>query len=260
MTDAMTVLVTGASGTLGREVVPALRAAGHTVRRMSSRARDGWVRADLATGDGLTEALAGVDVVVHLASAAGGGRRTAAVDVAGTRRLVTAARAAGVRHLVYISIVGIDRVPLRYYRAKLAAEAIVRAGGVPWSVLRATQFHGFLDQLLTASTRLGVLVLDRTMLAQPVAVRDVAERLAERVAAGPSGAVEDFGGPETMTMAEAYRRRRRARGGPRFVVPIRLPGAFGRSVRAGGLCTTAQPTGTGTWEEYLARVSAGVRA
>ncbi|GAA0810449.1 nucleotide-diphosphate-sugar epimerase [Spirilliplanes yamanashiensis] len=244
--------MTGASGTLGRMVVPALTAAGHEVRPMSSRPRAGWAHADLATGDGLAAAVAGAHTIVHLASVPGGGRRTALVDVEGTRRLLDAASAAGVRHVVYVSIVGVDRVPLAYYRAKLATERVVAGGGVPWSVLRATQFHEFVDQLLRMSTRLGPLVLDRRMRAQPVATADVAARLAGMVGAGASGAVEEFGGPETMALGDVAPRWQRARRTPRPELPIRLPGGFGRAVRDGGLCTTATPTGTGTFDEYLA--------
>ncbi len=89
--------------------------------------------ADPAPGDGLAGAVHGVDAVVHLASAPG--RGSAQPDVAATRRLVAAAHRAGVRHLVYVSIVGVDRVPLAYYRAKLAAEGVVRAGPVPFTML-----------------------------------------------------------------------------------------------------------------------------
>ena len=106
----MTVLVTGASGNLGSVVLPRLTAAGHHVRPMSRRARPGWVTADLAAGTGLEEAVRGADAIVHLASA--GGRRAEATDIQGTRRLFAAAAAAGVRHGLYVAIVGVDRVAL----------------------------------------------------------------------------------------------------------------------------------------------------
>jgi nucleoside-diphosphate-sugar epimerase len=109
MTNAMTVLVTGASGTLGTAVLPRLVKDGHDVRPMSRRVRPGWVAADLLTGAGLTDAVRGVDAIVHLASSP---TRTRATDVEGTRRLLAAAKTAGVRHVLFVSINGIDRIPL----------------------------------------------------------------------------------------------------------------------------------------------------
>ncbi|BFU48035.1 SDR family oxidoreductase [Krasilnikovia sp. MM14-A1004] len=251
MTNTTTVLVTGASGTLGAAVLSRLAGAGGdlVVRPMSRRARSGWVAADLATGTGLPEAVRGADAVVHLAS--GAGRNSAGIDVEGTGRLVAAARAAGVRHLLYVSIVGVDRVPISYYRAKLAAERIVAAGEVPCTILRATQFPQLIDRLLTASSRLGVLVVDRRVLVQPVHPADVAERISSLLGAGPAGAVE-FGGPEVHSFGELAGAWRRARGVRRPVLPIRVPGRAGRELRAGALTTAARPAGTRTWGDYLA--------
>ncbi|GAB1688346.1 NAD(P)H-binding protein [Krasilnikovia sp. M28-CT-15] len=245
------MLVTGASGTLGAAVLPRLAVGDLAVRPMSRRARSGWVSADLATGEGLAQAVRGVDAVVHLAS--GAGRNSGGIDVEGTGRLVTAARAAGVGHLLYVSIVGVDRVPVPYYRAKLAAERIVRAGEVPWTILRATQFPQLIDRLLTASSRLGVLIVDRRVLVQPVHPADVAERIAYLVGAGPAGAVE-FGGPETHTFGELAAAWRQARGLRRPFLPVRIPGRAGRELRAGALTTAARPAGTRTWHDYLAGV------
>jgi uncharacterized protein YbjT (DUF2867 family) len=201
MTGDMTVLVTGASGTLGGAVLPRMTAAGLDVRPMSRRPTPGWVAADLSTGDGLAEAVRDVDAVVHLAS--GAGRATAQTDVEGTRRLVTAAHHAGVRHVLYVSIVGVDRVPVAYYRAKLAAEEIVRGAGTPFTNLRATQFPQLVDTILTASSRLGPLVTDRRVLVQPVHVDDVAQRIVAQLADGPAGGTVEFGGPEALPLRDA---------------------------------------------------------
>ncbi|MFC4019584.1 SDR family oxidoreductase [Micromonospora sp. GCM10011542] len=256
----MRVLVTGAGGRLGGAVLARLHADGIAVRATSRRPRTGsdveWVVTDLATGDGLAEAVSGVDAVLHLASSPRG-RDTYRVDVLGTRRLVVAAGEAGVRHLVYISIVGVDRVPIPYYRHKLAAEQVVAAGPVPWSVLRATQFPQFLDDLLTASARLGPVVGDRAVLAQPVDPGEVAARLAARLTAGPLRGIEEFGGPQVLRFDDAVRAWRAARGSRRPLLPVRLPGRLGRELRAGGLVTEALPRGTRTWADHLADTYGG---
>ncbi|KAE8765586.1 NAD(P)H-binding protein [Georgenia thermotolerans] len=251
--------MTGASGQLGREVAPALAAAGHGVRALSRRERaDGpvrWVRGDLATGAGLAAAVAGTDAVVHLASAPYRRGYTRQVDVEGTYRLAAAARAAGVGHLVYVSIVGVDAVPWGYYRTKLAAEEAVRTADLGWTVLRATQFHTFPDQILTAAARLGVLVVDPGIRVQTVDLGDVAARLAGIVDDGPTGRVLELGGPEVLDMGEAARRWLRARGLRRPVVRVRVPGPLGRAFRADSLLTDAVPRGAVTWGEYLERTT-----
>ncbi len=212
-----TVLVTGSTGDLGAALVPALREAGHKVRAMSRT--DGDVQADLATGVGLTEAVAGCEVVVHAASDPAGDPQ--ATDVAGTRRLVQTCRAEGVKHLVYVSIVGVDRNPLPYYVAKLDAERTVARAGVPYSIVRAAQFHEFIAGLLTQRLRRGpILFLPAGFAAQPVAVCDLAQYLLDAIDAGPSGAIAEFVGPERLSGREILHAWRAAgrRAGP--VLPL----------------------------------------
>ncbi|MFU8875292.1 SDR family oxidoreductase [Micromonospora sp. SL4-19] len=255
----MRVLVTGASGRLGRAVLPRLRDGGFTVRAVSRHPREDstveYLAADLATGEGLAAAVAGVEAVLHLATSPT--RRTQEIDVLGTRRLVVAAGQAGVGHLVYVSIVGVDRVPFGYYRHKLAAEQVVTAGPVPWSVLRATQFPEFLEELLRRASRLGPVIGDPAVLAQPVDPGEVAARLAAMLAAGPSYAVAEFGGPQVLRFDDAVRAWRAARRSRRPLLPVRIPGRLGRSLRSGGLTTTATPTGTRTWADHLADTYGG---
>ncbi|MEV4712135.1 NAD(P)H-binding protein [Micromonospora sp. NPDC049374] len=249
----MRVLVTGAGGTLGREVSPRLVDAGFEVRATSRRARTGsgvrWVTADLATGEGIASAVTDVDAVLHLASSPT--RQTQRIDVLGTRRLVTAAADVGVQHLVYVSIVGVDRVPYSYYRHKLAAEQIIAAGKVPWTVLRATQFFPFIDELLRLSSKLGPVIGDRAVLAQPVDPGEVADKLVELLRAGARGDIVEYGGPEVQRFDEAVRAWRQARGSRQPLLPIRFPGRLGRELRAGGLVTDARPAGRRTWADYL---------
>ncbi|MEV4564086.1 NAD(P)H-binding protein [Nonomuraea sp. NPDC049419] len=248
--------MTGGSGRLGRVVLEKLVEAGYGVRAASRvpRAAAGgvrWVVAELTTGAGVAEAVSGADVVLHLASAPYKGRYTRRVELDGTAALLGAARAAGVRHLVYVSIVGVDRVPWGYFRTKVEAERLVRDGGVPWTILRATQFHEFVAAALQGMARLGFTIADPRVPMQTVDVRDVAGHLLATVARGPGGTIEEYGGPEVLTMEDAVRRWQRARGLRRPVLRLRLPGASGRAFRAGHLITEAHPRGTITWNDYL---------
>jgi uncharacterized protein YbjT (DUF2867 family) len=246
------ILVTGGTGTLGRVVVPALQAAGHEVAVLSRKAAgaagptsaatgstgaptsaSGAERrtGDLRTGAGLAEALQGVSAVVHLASDP---RHTREVDVDGTARLSGAAAAAGCGHLVVISIVGCDRVPFGYYRAKATAEEVALRGPVPASVLRATQFHELVVRLAQAATLGPVAVVPRGLRAASVDVRDVAERLVRAVADGPAGRLPDLGGPEDLGLADVAAAWARARG-RRPPRPLHVPawGGFLRAFAAG---------------------------
>ncbi|MFJ3494533.1 SDR family oxidoreductase [Streptomyces sp. NPDC086091] len=241
-----TILVTGGTGTLGRLVVGRLRADGHEVRVLSRSARPYAV--DLrAGGPGLDTALAGVDTVVHCASSPRGGDEEAA------GHLIDAARRAGVAHLVYISIVGVDRVPFGYYRAKHAVEGLVAGSGLGWTVLRATQFHDLLVQLFDGLAKLPVLLLPAGVSDQPVEVAEVADRLAELAGGPPAGRVEDLGGPEVRTFASLARAYLTATGKRRAVLNVPLVGKAYRAFRAGGHLAPERAVGKGTFEEYLAR-------
>ena len=235
------ILVTGGAGRLGRLVVKHLSGAGYRVRGMSRRATPGedwpgaeWKQADLESGAGLAEAVQGIDVVVHAAT--GGNRHTWQIDVEGTRRLLEAARQAGVSHVVYISIVGIDKVPYAVGKAKLACEELIEHSGLPWSLLRATQFHYGIDLLLNFLTKLPLVALVPTdLLLQPVAEEEVAGRLCEIVQAGPSGRLPDMGGPQVYTTGELAQIWLRQRGMRRAIIPLRLPGKTARAMRQGAM-------------------------
>ncbi len=234
----MTLLITGGTGTVGRPTVEACRAAGLAPRILSRRPGADHVVGDLRDPATLVTALGGVTTVLHLAT----NRRS---DARATSHLVEAARAAGVEHLVYLSIVGVDAVPLGYYRSKLACERHIAASGVPFTVLRATQFHDFVAGALSAQRRLPrVITLDVPF--QPIDTRAVAARLATLVGATPAnGRVDDLGGPEVLPMRELAEQWLVASGvstsdARRRVVECRAPGKLVAAYRA-GLHTTGQP-------------------
>lgn len=239
----MIILVTGGTGRLGRPTVDALRARGHEVRILSRRPGADHVVADLDTGEGLAVALAGVDAVVHLATS----RRR---DIGQTRMLLDAMSGTGT-HLVFISIVGVDQVPYAYYRDKVASEQAIAASGVPHTIIRVTQFHGFVSEFLDAQRRLPVTVVVPATV-QTVHMPEVAVRLTELVETGPAGRVPDFGGPELLTLRAHAEQWQRALGIRRPIWTLRLPGGFARAVREGKLTCGLPGAARVTFGQYLA--------
>lgn len=252
----MNVLVTGGTGALGREVVIDLRRAGHRVRVLSRKAGTGadWVQGDLATGAGLDRAVADMDAIVHAASAVAQPWRLGATDVKGTRRLLDAAKRAHVKHLVFISIVGMEGVAFPYYRQKLAAEKIVREGILPWTILRATQFHTLMETFLGALCRVPRLAaVPFGWQFQPVDTRDVATRLTDITTGEPAGILPDFGGPEVRTfqsLADSWLKARRLN---KRLVNFNVPLKFSTQFAQGKLLAPAHKDGKITFEQFLVR-------
>jgi uncharacterized protein YbjT (DUF2867 family) len=237
---------------LGQAVVPELLRRDAQVRATSRRPRPSgggveWVVADFATGEGVARAVAGADTVIHLAAAPYKRRYTERVEVDGTKRLLQAAKGA---HIIYLSIVGVDRVPWGYFKTKLKVESLLK-DNPDVSIIRATQFFPFLERPLRLMARLGVMVMDPGIKAQPVDVHDAARRVCQQVEDGPSGTIEEFGGPEVLEAGTAMRQWLAANGKRRPVLKVKLPGKLGRAFREGGMTTNAVPRGTTTWLEYL---------
>lgn len=239
-----TILVTGGTGTLGRPTVTALRAAGHDIRVLSRRSGPGLTTGDLTKGTGLREAVNGVDTVIHLATSLG------RADITQTRQLVEALRPSGVEHLIVVSIVGIDRIPLPYYRHKLEVERLVEQSSIPYSVLRATQFHNLIDQILTAQRFLPALLVPSIKL-QPIAVEDVATLLTTLAASPPAGRVPDIGGPEQTTLPALTRAWKTAARTRRPTLPIRLPGKTFHAYARGAALADTPPYGQKSFTDYL---------
>ncbi len=252
------VLVTGGTGVLGRELVPRLKAAAHTVRVMSrggpGASRDPeveWAQASLETGAGLDNAVSGAEAIVHCASSPF--RRTEMVDVRGSERLLEHARKEGVSHFLYISIVGIDRIPLGYYKRKLAAEGLVEQAGVPWSILRATQFQTLIDMQLRALMRFPIALVPTDFRFQPIDPGEVADRMVECAAGGPRGRLPDLGGPEVHTLADLARTWTEIRGLRRRIIRLPLPGKIAAGFRRGFNTTPDNAQGTVTWADWVRR-------
>ncbi|MCW2643375.1 MAG: hypothetical protein JWP76_5681 [Dactylosporangium sp.] len=254
MTIDGSILITGGTGTLGSVLVRQLRDAGRPVRVLSRRPRPAdadpdldWATGDLATGTGLDAALDGIATVIHAAS----DPRTSGSDVEAANRLLAAART-GHPHLVYVSIVGVDRVPLKYYREKLAVERLVERSELPGTIQRITQFHTLVLTLLRGAAKLPVVAVPAGTSFQPIDVPEAAAQLI-RVASGLAlGRAPDLGGPEVRSAADLARAYLRSRGRRRPVVPVRLPGAVARGYRDGGHLAPDHLGGGRTWEEFLA--------
>lgn len=261
------ILVTGGTGTLGRLVVARLRNAGKDVRVLSRHGGQGAtagestdgvesMTGDLATGEGVEAAVRGIEVVVHCA-----GSRVGDDDT--TRHLVRAATQAGARHIVYISVVGADRIPVRgrvdramfgYFGSKLAAEQVVADSGIPWTTLRATQFQQSFLTVARGVARLPVIPVPNGFRFQPVDADEVAARLAELARAEPAGLVPEMGGPEALGMSELIRVYLRATNRHRLIVPVPSFGGAAAAFRAGANLTSAdRAVGRTTWNDFVAR-------
>lgn len=244
----MRIAVAGGTGTVGRHTVAAVRDAGHEPIVLS-RSRG----VDLVTGRGLSAALAGADVVIDVVSIETL-KATTAIEffTAATGNLVAAAADAGVGHTVLLSIVGIDRIPVDYYAGKIAQEKVVQASPLPWTILRATQFHEFSGQMF-ARARLGPLHLAPRARTQPIAAREVGERLAALAVDGPQGRVRDLAGPREEQLSDMVRAFARREGYRGWIPAVSVPGPQMKGMRAGdALPGPDADRGTQTFAEWLA--------
>ena len=253
------ILVTGGTGTLGRLVVSRLRSGDFKLRVLSRQSRENehgieFVRGDLATGEGVEAAVERAAIIVHCAGTSKG-------DDDKALNLVRAASEAGTRHLVNISVVGADRIPVTgavdramfgYFAMKLAAERVVAESGVPWTTLRATQFYDLILTVMRWMARLPAIPAPTGFRAQPVDSGEVADRLVELALGEPAGPVPDIAGPRVYESAELLRGYLKTRHKHRLIVPIRLPGKAARAFRAGANLAPDGVVGRRTWEEFLA--------
>jgi uncharacterized protein YbjT (DUF2867 family) len=262
----MQILVVGGTGTAGRVLAARAVDAGHRVRVLTRQASHppsdsgvATVVGDVLDGRGLDAAVEGVDAVVDLSNPSTVRRRAATTFfTTATRRLLAAEAAARVGHHLTLSIVGVDRFPSGYYRAKLAQEAAALAGGretgVGVTIARVTQFHE-LTATVADRFRVGRVVLAPPLRERPVHLADVADHVLRLVAAGPAGYAEELGGPREEELPDLVRRYLAATGVPARVVPLPLPGALGRANRAEVLLPEAGVRGARSFEDWLREVS-----
>lgn len=241
----MRVAVAGGTGLIGQHVVTRVEQSGNEPVVLA-RSRG----VDLSTGAGLDAALTGAEVVIDVSNVATlSKKRSVRFFTGGAERLIEAGARAGVKHHLALSIVGIDRVGFGYYAGKVSQEDAIRRGGLPWTVLRATQFHEFAEQLLARTP--GPVALVPRMRVQPVAAQEVARRLVE-LALGPAiGLAPEMAGPQVHELVDLVRQVAHARGRRRLVVPVRIPGA-GAAANGGLLPSSGDYTrGSQSFEDWL---------
>lgn len=272
----MKILVTGGTGLLGRQVVTRLLELGHEVVVLSrqagpkpqrSRLLSGYdetapravdlsgsriVKGDLATGEGLKEAVGGTEAIAHLATTPY--KKAKQTDVEGTRRLVRAGLDARVSHLLFVSIVGVDRHPFPYYKRKYEAEQIIEQSRIGYTILRAPQFHELIFFALEKALRLPVLLLPKGSMFQVVDSGEVADHVVELTLQGPQGRARDFGGPAVRSIDELARAYMAKKGMAKPIVHFPMVGRSGKAFRAGLNTCPEDALGRITWEEYLDRV------
>ncbi len=243
----MKIAVAGGTGTVGRLVVQQARAGGHDVVVVSRAAG-----VDLRDRAGVERVLAGADAVVDAASVGTTSAATATEFFqAASGALLAAAANAGVGHVVLLSIVGIDRNPHGYYAGKVRQEHLYEQSAVPWSILRATQFHEFAGQV-AVQARLGPLQLAPRARVQPVAAAEVAAQLIDLAVAGAQGRVPDLAGPREERLDRMIRTWVRRDGSRRRVLPVSIPGAQMRGMREGLALPGPDATIAGpTFDEWL---------
>lgn len=238
-------LITGSTGQLGAPTVRRLRESTSSVLGLTRSGGPDTLACNLLTGDGIDQALDGIDTVVHLATT------NSAKDVEMARNLAAAVVRAGTTHLVLMSIVGIDRIPLGFYRDRVCIEDVFLESGVPITIQRATQFHSFVDNMFTAQ-RYSPVIVGPSWRFQPIAVEDVAQRLAELSVGQPRGRVADIGGPEPRELRAWHQEWKTATGSKRPMWSIHLPGKLFAAYDDGANLVPGEPFGTRTFGDFLA--------
>lgn len=243
------ILITGGNGLLGKTLAPKFQQV-----RITSRSATGpnAVRSDLATGEGIQEAVEGVEVIIHAASSPA---KTREIDVEGTRRLLEAAPY--VKHFIYVSIVGVDRHPLPYYKLKYEVEKLVMQSPVPWTIVRATQFHPFVELILSKLMALPIGILPAKWQVQPIDVEDVATFLAQCASEKPTYRVLNIGGPSVHRIDELAKTWLAAQGRRKPFIQVPFPGAISAGYRNGWNTIPQEAYGKIRWTDWLQQKFSG---
>lgn len=244
--------MTGATGQLGSALLNQLRGSDFIIKMTSRRKPEGaedyeWVYSDLMSGEGLDEAVKDVDAIIHAATSPV--KHSRLIEVSGLERFLS--KLQHIKHFIYPSIVGIEEIPYKYYQLKYEAEELLKNSSIPYTIVRARQFHSFVDHLLLSKPLLKRYVIPGKMKFQSVDVGEFANHLIDFIPKGPQGRTDDFGGPEIMALREMAEQKIKLNNETNKVLSIPLTGKLYKSFVDGKNTNFNQKTGRITFEEYL---------
>jgi uncharacterized protein YbjT (DUF2867 family) len=250
------ILITGGTGALGTDLIARLAQTPHTIRITSRKpkpadARTEWAQVDFETQIGFSEALRDVDVVVHCMTSSLNSEKA---DVIGTQRFLADVKQAKVKNFIFISIVGTDRIPYSYYQHKVIVEKAIKESGVPYSIVRAAQFHGFIDMLLGLTKKLWwmpILPLPTNWQFQTIDTRDVATYLMPFIEKDATGRIDNVAGPQMLRLGEMARQWRDIQGSHKPIVRLPLFGKVAHGFDQGYNTAPDKAYGSITWADYL---------
>ncbi|MGQ4666554.1 SDR family oxidoreductase [Metabacillus halosaccharovorans] len=246
------ILVTGSTGKLGSALLNQLESSGYqiklTSRRKPERIGNGeWVYSDLLSGEGLEEAVKDVDVIIHAATSPV--KHSKIVEVSGFKEFL--GKMQHIKYMIYPSIVGIGEIPFTYYKQKLEAEELLKNSSIAHTIVRSTQFHHFIENIFLSKPIFNRYIVPGNFKFQSVDVNEFAKHLIGLVEKGPQGRVEDFAGPEILTLKEMAKQKIKLNHEPNKVFSIALPGKLSKSFSDGKNTNPLRKLGRISFEEYL---------
>lgn len=248
----MKILITGSTGHLGSFLLKQLSNSDYKVKLTSRRKPDfsgnfEWVYSDLLTGDGLEEAVKDVEVIIHAATSPM--KNTKMVEVSGLAKLLS--KSQHIKNFIYPSIVGIEDIPMKYYSYKYEAEELLKNSFIPYSIVRATQFHSFVENLFLNKPIIGRYIVPKGMKFQSVDTGEFADHLIGFIDKGPQGRADDFGGPEIHSIKEMAEQKIKINNETNKVISFPLTGKLYKSFLIGKNTNENRKQGKITFEEFL---------
>jgi uncharacterized protein YbjT (DUF2867 family) len=248
---SLKVLVTGATGQLGLALLKQLKDTDYQIKITSRNKPENvnfdWVYSDFLTGEGFEEAINDIDVVIHTATSPR--KNSDIIDVSGLKKFLDLSQ--DIKHFIYPSIVGIEDIPMKYYRNKYQAEYLLNNSSVPHSTVRSTQFHSFVENLFLTKPLLKRYLVPGDIKFQSVDVEDFAAHLIQMINVGPQGKTADFGGPEILTLREMAKMKIKVNNESNKVVTFSFPGKLYRALVEGKNTNEHQKAGKITFGEFL---------